>query len=114
MKSDLQTRPIFVRNKEHIQAHLIVCLIALIILRIIQKKIVAGKHVQKKYKENKQPNWQMGLTGERIQKALNKWTIDKLPGDYYRFNNIDSPDLKLILDSFNIKILDLCQYLRHK
>jgi len=104
MKSDLQTRPIFVRNKEHIQAHLIVCLIALIILRIIQKKIVAGKHVQKKYKENKQPNWQMGLTGERIQKALNKWTIDKLPGDYYRFNNIDSPDLKLILDSFNIKI----------
>src|SRR5690554_601262 len=104
MKSDLQTRPIFVRNKEHIQAHLIVCLIALIILRIIQKKIVAGKHVPKKYKENKQPNWQMGLTGERIQKALNKWTIDKLPGDYYRFNNIDSPDLKLILDSFNIKI----------
>lgn len=44
------------------------------------------------------------LDEEKIQAALNKWTIDKLPGDYYRFNYIDDPDLKLILDSFNISI----------
>jgi hypothetical protein len=29
---------------------------------------------------------------------------EKLPGDYYRFLNIDDPDLKLILDAFDIKI----------
>lgn len=104
MKSDLQTRPIYVRNKEHIEAHLIVCMIALLIIRIIQKNIVDGKHVPIKHKNNRSLDWQMGLTGERIQRALNKWTIDKLPGDYYRFNNLDDPDLKLILDTFNIEI----------
>lgn len=104
MKSDLQTRPIYVRNKEHIEAHLIVCMIALLIIRIIQKNIVDGKHVPIKHKNNRSLDWQTGLTGERIQRALNKWTIDKLPGDYYRFNNLDDPDLKLILDTFNIEI----------
>ena len=104
MKSDLQTRPIFVRNKEHIEAHLIVCMIALLILRIIQKKIVGSNLVKSKTKSNKKLSWQMGLIGERIQRALHKWTIDKLPGDYYRFNNLDDSDLKLILDAFKIKI----------
>ena len=47
----------------------------------------------------------MGLSGERIQRALNKWQVDLLPGDYYRFMAVDDPDLKLILDAFNIKIL---------
>jgi len=46
----------------------------------------------------------MGLSGERIQRALNKWQVDLLPGDYYRFMNINDPDLKLILDAFNINI----------
>lgn len=39
MKGDLNTRPIFVRTKEHINAHLILCFISLLILRIIQYKI---------------------------------------------------------------------------
>ena len=39
MKSDLNTRPIFVRTIEHINAHLIICFISLLILRIIQYKI---------------------------------------------------------------------------
>ena len=46
----------------------------------------------------------MGLSADRIQSALNKWTVDTLPGDYYRFNYLDDPDLKLILDAFGIKI----------
>jgi len=46
----------------------------------------------------------MGLSGERIQRALNKWQVDLLPGDYYRFMNTNDLDLKLILDGFNIKI----------
>ena len=39
MKSDLNTRPIFVRTIEHINAHLIICFISLLIFRIIQYKI---------------------------------------------------------------------------
>ena len=37
-KSDLETRPIHVQTKEHINAHFLSCFIALMILRLIQKK----------------------------------------------------------------------------
>ena len=46
----------------------------------------------------------MGLSGHRIQSALNKWTVSELTNGYFRFNDIDDKDLKLILDSFNINI----------
>lgn len=101
MKGDLQTRPIYVNTPSHIKAHLLTCMISLIVLRIIQNKIVEYKNS----KENKSDNhWSMGLSGHRIQEALNKWTVESLDQNYYRFNNIDDPDLKLILDSFDIKI----------
>ncbi|MDD3999714.1 MAG: IS1634 family transposase [Bacilli bacterium] len=101
MKSDLNTRPIFVRRPEHIEAHLTVCLIALIVLRVIQKKIISKLEKSNKAKEVK---WEMGLTGSSIQDALNKWTIDELPGGRYRFNNIDEGNLKIILNAFDIEI----------
>lgn len=52
----------------------------------------------------KDRDWELGLSGERIQKALNKWTIELLTNDLYRFNNIDDEDLKLILNAFQIDI----------
>ncbi len=98
MKSDLETRPIYVRTKEHITAHLLICLLSLIVIRIIQNKI------KEKKEPNKNKKWEMGLSGARIQAALNKWTISEISNGYYRFNNINDKDLKLILDSFDIKI----------
>ena len=98
MKSDLETRPMYVRTKEHIESHILVCLLSLIIIRIIQNKIV--NHLDIKV-DNK---WTMGLSGHRIQYALNKWTVSELTNGYYRFNNIDDKDLKILLDSFNINI----------
>jgi len=44
------------------------------------------------------------MSGERIQKALNKWKVDQLPDDLYRFMDIDDPDLSLILKAFGIEI----------
>lgn len=39
---------------------------------------------------------------------LLRCAVDLLPGDYYRFMDVVDPDLKLILDAFQIKIpLDL-------
>ena len=38
-KSDLAARPVYVRDKEHINAHFLVCFLSLTILRIIQKRI---------------------------------------------------------------------------
>ena len=98
MKGDLETRPIYVRTNEHIYSHLLICLLSLIIIRIIQNKIVSHLEID----NNK--NWNMGLSGSRIQNALNKWTVSELTNGYYRFNDIDDLDLKLILDSFNINI----------
>lgn len=46
----------------------------------------------------------MGLPAYRIQKALNKWKVELLADDLYRFTKLDDPDLKLILDSFGITI----------
>ena len=40
MKGTLETRPIYVRTKEHIYAHLMICFIALIMMRLIQRKIM--------------------------------------------------------------------------
>ena len=90
MKSTLETRPLYVRTDEHRIAHLTLCTIALILLRLIQRAIT-----------NKFNN---SLSADRIQVALNKWKVEKLADEHYRFNDIDDKDLKLILDSFDIKL----------
>jgi transposase len=102
MKGDLNTRPLYVRNPEHIKAHLLICMIALTVMRIIQNRIVKSGVVPNA--AGKDVSWTMGLSGERIQRALNKWQVDFMPGDLYRFMNVGDPDLKLILDAFDIKI----------
>ena len=99
MKSELNTRPFYVRTPQHIDAHMLICMIALIIIRIIQQRIINSGLVK-----SDANIWNTGLSGHRIQVALNKWKVDKLPGDLYRFFDVDDPDLKLILDAFGIKI----------
>ena len=100
MKGELETRPLYVRTPEHIDAHLLTCLISLIILRIIQKRILDSGL----YPKPEDKYWSTGLSGKRIQEALNKWKVDKLPGDLYRFTDIDDPDLALILKAFDVDI----------
>ena len=102
MKGDLGTRPLHVSTPEHIKAHLLICMIALTVMRIIQTKIANSGLV--KTNEEKKVKWSMGLSGERIQQALRKWQVDLMPGDLYRFMNVNNPDLKLILNSFGINI----------
>ena len=83
MKGDLETRPMYVRTKEHINSHILICLLSLIIIRIIQNKIINYCNPEV---DNK---WAMGLSGSRIQTALNKWTVCEITNGYYRFNDID-------------------------
>lgn len=99
MKSDLETRPLFVRTKEHINAHLLICMIALVVIRIIQKKIRDTKDELRN-----DVYWNVGLSGDRIQIALNKWKVEQMPSDLYRFMELDDADLSLILKAFDIKI----------
>lgn len=100
MKSVLDTRPIYLQTREHIEAHLLICTIALVVLRIIQKRITNSG----KLPLDPAAHWTNGLNPGRIQDALNKWQVDCLPNGLYRFMDLDDPDLKLILDAFQIKI----------
>ena len=100
MKGDLETRPIYVRTPAHVEAHLLICMIALVMLRIIQKRLIGSGMAE----TDPDAYWSSGLSGERIQRALGRWKVDALPGDLYRFMDIDDPDLKLILDAFQIHI----------
>ena len=42
----------------------------------------------------------------KIIKALNKWTVDQMNDEYYRFNNVHDDDLSVILRAFNISIFN--------
>ena len=99
MKGTLETRPLYVRTPEHIDAHLLICMMALVMVRIIQKRIRDANPASKK-----DLYWNVGMSGNRIQTALNKWKVDILPGDLYRFMEIDDPDLAIILKAFEIEI----------
>ena len=48
--------------------------------------------------------WNVGMSGKRIQEALNRWKVDVLPDDLFRFMDINDPDLALILKAFDIVI----------
>jgi transposase len=63
-KSDLETRPVYVSREDHIQAHFLTCFIALLLLRILERKTernysparmieslnaVSGVHLQQNY-----------------------------------------------------------------
>lgn len=98
LKGDLSSRPMFVNTKEHIDAHLAICMIALTVMRIIQMKVASSCEI------SSNRLWSYGISADRVKDALNSWTLDCFPDDLYRFNNLDNADLKLILDAFHIHI----------
>ena len=100
MKGTLETRPLYVRTSEHIQAHLMVCFMALTMMRVIQYKLKSALPPS----DNADLNWSYGLSGSRIAKALANWQVDSLPGGYYRMLNANTSDLKIILSSLGISI----------
>ena len=62
-------------------------------MRIIQKRIRDSGRVP----IDPDAYWSSDLNAQRIQAALNKWKVDLLPGDLYRFMDANDPDLRLIL-----------------
>lgn len=100
MKGSLETRPIYVRNRDHIEAHLLICMIALVVLRLIQKRIIDYSGIK-----DIEKNWATGLNDERIVDALRKWTVEDMDGNLFRMNNVNNTDLQKILNAFQVKIL---------
>ncbi|MEG0995769.1 MAG: hypothetical protein RSH26_02290, partial [Clostridia bacterium] len=100
MKGTLETRPIFLSTQEHIQAHLLICFIALTMMRVIQYKITK---VLPKASSTEQ-NWTYGLSGKRLSKALLNWEVDQIADQYYRMNHVLNDDLTLILRALDLSI----------
>lgn len=63
LKTNLDTRPVFVRTNEHISAHFLICFVALLIIRIIQHKM-----------------GEKALSAERIARALKACTCQVFKG----------------------------------
>lgn len=51
IKSDLEGRPVYVRTKDHIEAHFLTCFIALVIMRLLQNRL-ANQYSAEQIKES--------------------------------------------------------------
>ena len=100
MKGTLETRPIWVNTPEHIYAHLLICFMALTMMRVIQYKIKKSLPDDK----SKDLNWTYGMPGKRFQKALRSWTVDQISDEYYRMSNIQNEDLLTICSAVNLHL----------
>ena len=98
IKSDLKGRPIYVWTEEHINAHFLICFIALTIIRIMQYKVL-------KFEGKETLNldgWEAGITANNIKKSLNDFNADALPQGYYKLSAVDNY-LELLFKSFDIQ-----------
>lgn len=93
-KSELETRPIFVWTEESIEAHFLSCFIALLIIRLLEKKL------QRKY------------SNEYIIDSLRKYTSTRIEHDIYlqNFRNDVIKDLEKVFQlSLSRKYLTLSE-----
>ena len=99
MKGTLETRPVFVQTPEHIKAHLMVCFMALTMIRIIQRKTrLSAKPAKGESK------WSYGIPGARVSGALAGWQVLELPGEYYQVLKPKGDDIFAILKAFGMEL----------
>ena len=100
MKSTLETRPVYVRTREHVNAHLMICFIALTMMRLIQRKTrqVLGPDFGKGL------DWTYGVPGARIAEALREWQANELPGGHYQMLNASDGDIATLFRAFSVDV----------
>ena len=100
MKSTLETRPVYVRTREHVNAHLMICFIALTMMRLIQRKTrqALGPDFGKGL------DWTYGIPGARIAEALREWQANELPGGHYQMLNASGGDIATLFRAFGVDV----------
>ena len=96
-KTDPEGRPVFVHTQEHINAHFLICFIALVMIRVIQFRVL--KHLGKV--TSNEDGWESGVSAHRLMDALRSLQASALPGGYF-FATEPNDDMALILRSFGI------------
>ena len=99
MKGTLEARPVFVNTPEHIHAHLLVCFVALTMMRLIQRKIAIA---EPKPDTGGDLKWSYGMSGERLSAALRDWQVLCQPGEYYQMLNSSGEDIRRVLSALGI------------
>lgn len=104
MKGTLKTRPIYLSDPDHIDAHNILCAVALTIIALIQNKLKTSGEVQAQEGQK----WFTGMDPDRIQNALNAFEVETLPKNYLRFRSRTDDqagkDLHSILNAYGLKL----------
>jgi len=102
MKGTLEARPVFVNTPEHIHAHLLVCFVALTMMRLIQRKVAAAPRKD----DGGDLKWSYGMPGARLSAALRDWQVCELPQEHYMVQNASGEDICRILSAFGIDNAD--------
>lgn len=84
-KSELETRPVYVWTKEHIESHFLTCFVALVILRLLEQKT----------------NYQIPIN--KLIESMKKYNCSHIEENYYQFKNYDEV-IKILSDTFNIDL----------
>ena len=101
MKGTLEARPVFVNTPGHIHAHLLVCFIALTMMRLVQRRIATA---EPKPDEGGDLKWSYGMSGERLSAALRDWQALRHPGDLYQMVNSSGEDIRRILSALGVDL----------
>ena len=101
-KSDLDIRPVYVSLKEHIRGHVLICFMALTIMRLIQVKVMKHKNMP----TSNTASWTFGISAEDVQEALQEYQVSLLQYPYYIMNSL-SENQKLLHQVFGIPEIDI-------
>ena len=99
MKGTLEARPVFVNTPGHVHAHLLVCFIALTMMRLVQRRIAMAEPRPDAGGDLK---WSYGMSGERLSKALREWQVLCQPGEYYQMLNASGEDIRRVLSALGV------------
>ncbi len=86
MKSQLKTRPVYHSNLNAIRGHFLICMTALLFIRIVEKKKLKGK-----------------ISSSQLIKSLRKYSATKLSDDKYQLHYYDE-NLNLMSQYYSKKL----------
>ena len=100
MKGTLEARPVFVNTPGHIHAHLMVCFIALTMMRLIQRKIAATETKR----DDGDLKWSYGMSGARLSSALREWQVLRHPDGLCQMVNSSGEDIRRVLAALGVSL----------
>jgi transposase len=94
IKSDLDGRPVYVRTPEHINAHFLICFIALTMIRILQCA-VNGCQV------DPETGWKFGISADKLKQGLNMLTASAQCDIHFSAHETNI-EVRLLLDALSV------------